>query len=92
MKGVPSSVCEIFTKQVFKDFSEVPFSDSIVKEQVFLDPRNHNRSSSPDIVHLPTRFASFTIDEMDAPTMVSVIIELLLMTSFLLSIYVNMQL
>ena len=59
------TVRSFYVTSVSKILTKFPFSDNTIKELAFLDPRNHELSSSTGVVQLATRFTPFTFDQMD---------------------------
>ena len=50
---------------VFKMIDKFSFNNEIIQQLAFHDPRNKDKTSFTNIVHLANQFASFSPDEMD---------------------------
>ena len=58
-------VREFYVTVISKMLNKFPFTDNIIKELSFLDPRHRSTSSCSGIISLASRFTSFTEDELD---------------------------
>ena len=58
-------VRQFYVTVISKMLNKFPFTDNIIKELSFLDPRHRSTSSCSGIISLASRFTSFTEDELD---------------------------
>ena len=77
------TVRSFYVTSVSKILTKFPFSDNTIKELAFLDPRNHELSSSTGVVQLATDSPHSHLIRWIPCLCSFVIFELLLMISFL---------
>ena len=64
-KNFFTCVRDFYVTVISKMLNKFPFTDNVMKELSFLDPRRRSESSCSGILSLASRFTSFSDDELD---------------------------